>query len=168
MVRYNKQIFPSKYYQEEYEVESVNDEHVTDGVLKCKVKWTGYEEQTWEPSYRIKHTDAYRKFKMQTDPLFKNVDKVAKRRKRKIFYEVQDIIARRVHEDVIQYFVLWKGYPQEQGTWEPIPHLTNCQEILDNFRRKLLVRCFEYFRNSPIQNSSISATQQSQQQQQQQ
>jgi hypothetical protein len=166
MVRYIKQISPSKYYQQEYEVESVHDEHVIDRVLKCKVKWVGYEEQTWEPSYRIKHTDAYRNFKMQTDPLFKNVDKVAKRRKRKIFYQVQDIIARRVHEGVIQYFVLWKGYPREQGTWEPLSHLTNCQEILDNFRRKLLARCFEYFKNPPTQNSPFSATQQQKQQRQ--
>ena len=32
MVRYIKQISPSKYYQQEYEVESVHDEHVIDRV----------------------------------------------------------------------------------------------------------------------------------------
>ena len=32
MVRYNKQIFPRKYYQEEYEVESVHDEQLKENV----------------------------------------------------------------------------------------------------------------------------------------
>ena len=38
---FKKQISPSN---------TVHDEHVIDGLVKCKVKWTGYEEQTWEPS----------------------------------------------------------------------------------------------------------------------
>jgi hypothetical protein len=127
-------------------------------VLKCKVEWTGYEEQTWEPSYRIKHTDAYKIFKKRLNPLYKNSDKVVKKRKRKIFYEVEDIINSRVHEGVIQYFVLWKGYPREQGTWEPLSHLDNCQEILNNFQRKLLAKFIEFYKHIPTRNSIVSST----------
>ena len=47
---FKKQISPSKFCQEEYVVETVHDEHVIDGLVKGKVKWTGYEEQTCEPS----------------------------------------------------------------------------------------------------------------------
>ena len=102
MVRFNKQIAPRNYNHEEYQVEAVHD--IIDVVLKCKDEWTCYEELTWGPSYRIKHADVYRELKMLTDRLFKKADKVAKRRNRKIYYEVEDIIARRVHE-VHRYFV---------------------------------------------------------------
>lgn len=31
------------------------------------------------------------------------------------------------------FFVKWKGYPIEQGTWEPIEHLTRCTPLLTQF-----------------------------------
>ena len=35
-----------------------------------------------------------------------------------------------------QYLVLWKGYPAEDATWEPISNLTNCAEALAQYWRE--------------------------------
>lgn len=37
------------------------------------------------------------------------------------------------------YMVKWKNYPLEQCTWEPYRNLTNCQQILNNYRSNRIV-----------------------------
>ncbi|CAG5094685.1 Oidioi.mRNA.OKI2018_I69.XSR.g13777.t1.cds [Oikopleura dioica] len=53
-------------------------------------------------------------------------------------WEVQEIMGkRRSSNGVIQYHVLWKGWPLESATWEPKSNLTNCARTLQNFEKRL-------------------------------
>lgn len=54
-----------------------------------------------------------------------------------IEYVADRIIGHRMHWDngrsIRQYLVSWMGYPAEENTWEPIPHLENSQELMDEY-----------------------------------
>jgi len=36
----------------------------------------------------------------------------------------------------LQYKVKWKGFPQEESTWEPAANLKNCKQAVEDFHRK--------------------------------
>lgn len=52
-------------------------------------------------------------------------------------WEVEKIIRRGRFNNTTQYLVLWKGYSQDEATWEPITNLQNCQESIIEFERGL-------------------------------
>jgi hypothetical protein len=31
----------------------------------------------------------------------------------------------------LQYLITWKGFPEEESTWEPIAHLDNSMELVE-------------------------------------
>jgi hypothetical protein len=51
-------------------------------------------------------------------------------------YIVEKIIGRRENKNGnYQYQVRWQGYPDSQATWEPIEHLDNCTELLNEYHQ---------------------------------
>ncbi|XP_070543557.1 histone-lysine N-methyltransferase SUV39H2-like [Ptychodera flava] len=53
-------------------------------------------------------------------------------------YEVEFIVDYKRNERGKKlYLVKWKGYPEEDNTWEPRSHLANCTSKLERFRKKL-------------------------------
>ena len=50
-------------------------------------------------------------------------------------FEVQKVLAKRVVKNVVEYLVLWKGYPPHEATWEPYSNLSNAQCLVDEFER---------------------------------
>lgn len=36
----------------------------------------------------------------------------------------------------LEYFVKWRGWKDEDNTWEPKKNLTNCSDLLEEFRRE--------------------------------
>ena len=48
-------------------------------------------------------------------------------------YEVEAILDSRIKRKKIQYLVRWTGY--NDTTWEPLGHLENCKELIDDFHR---------------------------------
>ena len=48
-------------------------------------------------------------------------------------YEVERIMNHRKTKDGYKYFVLWKGYPIEDSTWEPQENLEHSKTILDEY-----------------------------------
>uniref|UniRef100_A0A914XI95 Chromo domain-containing protein n=1 Tax=Plectus sambesii TaxID=2011161 RepID=A0A914XI95_9BILA len=49
-------------------------------------------------------------------------------------YEVEAIRKRRMRKGTAEYLVKWKGWPEDDCTWEPENNL-NCQALLDEFNR---------------------------------
>ena len=49
-------------------------------------------------------------------------------------FEVEQILRHRGSVRHRQYLVLWKGYPVHEATWEPASNLTNCPDILAQYR----------------------------------
>jgi hypothetical protein len=51
-------------------------------------------------------------------------------------YEVEEILDQRKIRNQQQYLVKWKGYSQEENTWEPLRHLSNCPEKIAQFHQR--------------------------------
>ncbi|SOV05792.1 uncharacterized protein UDID_18521 [Ustilago sp. UG-2017a] len=47
-------------------------------------------------------------------------------------FEVEAIVGKRSHNGATQYKVLWRGYPEEAASWEPLLHL-NCPDLIREY-----------------------------------
>jgi histone-lysine N-methyltransferase SUV39H len=55
-------------------------------------------------------------------------------------YEVERILDHRIVQNgVFNYLVKWRGWSREYNTWEPEENLTNCEEMLRNYLKKMKV-----------------------------
>jgi len=50
---------PPNDNETEWEVDAILDESIIDGVPHYKVKWTGYDDATWEPLEHVEHLNAF-------------------------------------------------------------------------------------------------------------
>lgn len=48
-------------------------------------------------------------------------------------YEVEKLVAKRVHHGVIQYLVKWVGYDHAVNTWEPYEHVKHLQNAIEEY-----------------------------------
>ena len=51
-------------------------------------------------------------------------------------YEAEEILDLCVKRQKVQYLVKWKGYPQEESTWEPSENLEHSTQLVKNFYQK--------------------------------
>ena len=51
-------------------------------------------------------------------------------------FEVEMVLKKRMKNNVVEYFVKWKGYPDSDCTWEPA-HDLNCPDLLKQFHDRL-------------------------------
>ncbi|KAE9548944.1 hypothetical protein FO519_007850 [Halicephalobus sp. NKZ332] len=52
-------------------------------------------------------------------------------------YEVEKIVDSRFVRGRHEFLIKWKGYPDEQNTWEPENNLDNCQDALTEFHKRI-------------------------------
>ncbi|XP_039292838.1 chromobox protein homolog 3-like [Nilaparvata lugens] len=50
-------------------------------------------------------------------------------------FVVEQILAKQVVENEVQYLLKWKGYPEEESTWEPEKNI-QCPKLLKEFNEK--------------------------------
>jgi hypothetical protein len=51
-------------------------------------------------------------------------------------FEAEAIVKKRTRRGKTQYLVKWKGFHDEDNTWEPAEHLTNAPDLITDFDRK--------------------------------
>ena len=119
----------------EYEVEAIRKMVREDGAAQFLVKWKGYDEETWEPEENLTSCkDLLDEF---LDQLGSNEAAAYGSDGAEPEYEVE-AIRKMVREDgVPKFLVKWKGYGDEDNTWEPLANLTGCEDLLDEFLDEL-------------------------------
>ena len=55
-------------------------------------------------------------------------------------YEVEGILRDKGKGARRRFLVLWKGYPLSEATWEPVEHLDNAQDVLEDYLRRVSKR----------------------------
>ena len=51
-------------------------------------------------------------------------------------YEVEEVLDSRIQRKKLQYLVKWKGYPNEENTWEPEDCLANAKDRVTAFHKQ--------------------------------
>lgn len=51
-------------------------------------------------------------------------------------YEVESIVDKRTKNNVVEYFIKWKGYPTHHNTWEPADNLLKCKSKIKDFETR--------------------------------
>ena len=51
-------------------------------------------------------------------------------------YEVEKVLRHRKKGRLLEFLIKWKGYPEEEASWEPERNLTNAADILDQYKRR--------------------------------
>lgn len=77
-------------------------------------------------------------------------------------YEVEYLKDSRLHRGKLQYLVKWKGYPQEESTWEPATNLENSKKLIEEFHkkhpsapRKISALTFQRMTFTPYENFTV-------------
>ena len=50
-----------------------------------------------------------------------------------MLFEIESIITRKIRGNKKYYLIKWKGYPISDCTWEPLSHLSNIRDMVQNF-----------------------------------
>jgi hypothetical protein len=58
-----------------------------------------------------------------------------------IEYEVKEIVDFRPRKNNVKYKVVWKGFHEDESTWEPAENLTNSRELIEEFHRSRNLLC---------------------------
>lgn len=61
------------------------------------------------------------------------------------YYEVEDILDKKIENNDVQYLVKWKGYNFSECTWESVSNLNGCKRKIKKFEKE--VRWFSEMKN---------------------
>ena len=53
-------------------------------------------------------------------------------------YEVEEILDKRKRRNATEYLILWKGFPKEDATWEPLRNLNNAKNAIKIYEEGLI------------------------------
>ncbi|CAL4119906.1 unnamed protein product, partial [Meganyctiphanes norvegica] len=89
------------------------------------------EENTWEPTDNFNCPALIKDFEMRCREAQTNESK------RKVWV-VEKILDKRTRNEQVEYYLKWKGYSDEENTWEPTDNF-NCPALIKDFE----MRCRE-------------------------
>lgn len=53
---------------------------------------------------------------------------------KRVIYEVEEIIGKRIRNNRVEYQIKWLGFDDEKDyTWEPENNLLSCQQMVEDF-----------------------------------
>lgn len=62
-------------------------------------------------------------------------------------YEIESILYEERFGNKVMYLVKWKNYPMDQCTWEPYRNLTNCPNIMNEYKTNRIVPSENIYRS---------------------
>ena len=113
--------------QPEYEVEKVLKKRTRKGKDEYFVKWKNFDETTWEPLNHLANA------KNLIDAFNKAQETESANAEPEPEYEVEVVLDKRIRRGKLEYFVKWKNF--DETTWEPLAHLLNVRDLIDNYER---------------------------------
>lgn len=72
------------------------------------------------------------------------------------FYSVEKIIDKRKYKGKIQYKVKWEGYSIDECTWEPLNHLENVKDLIEDYEKQNIKFLNKKHTHSNKETSSIT------------
>jgi hypothetical protein len=51
-------------------------------------------------------------------------------------YKVEEIVDKKIENGTVKYLVKWVGWDSKSNTWEPIKHLHNCRDMIEEYEAK--------------------------------
>lgn len=62
--------------------------------------------------------------------------KRARKMKRRVkYYEVEKVVDRRERRSAVEYLIRWKGFSQDEDTWQPLSHLRGISKLVEKFNK---------------------------------
>ena len=123
-----------KEKQYEYEVETVLKKRHRKGKTEYFVKWKNFNETTWEPLENLSNA------KSLIEEFNKSQDPEPQAQEEEPEYEVEVVLDKRVRRGKLEYFVKWKNF--DETTWEPLAHLLNVKNLIDDYEKKQVCDLF--------------------------
>lgn len=122
----------------DYEVEKVIDERMFNGKKQYRIRWKGFtaKDDTWEPKSMLNCPELIKAYE--------------KKRKEEVEadFEVQEIIGDKTERGKKFYLVKWKGFSEDESTWEPEASLS-CPDLVKKYNNS---------KNSPSKGKKRSAS----------
>ena len=106
---------------EKLEVEKILEKRIKKGTTEYLVKWKNQEDPGWVSQNDLETA----KVKVQE---YENLLTSQQN------YEIEKILEKRVQKGKLQYFVKWKNF--DETTWEPLSHLQDVRDMIDEFEKK--------------------------------
>ena len=65
-----------------------------------------------------------------------SMSRIPPRTKTSIYLAVEDMIDERMSKKHKEWLVRWKGFSHEDDTWEPLEHLSGCNQYIARFEEE--------------------------------